>query len=1074
MRHQLFISLFLALVVLPVFGSTALAQSIKGTVTDVEHHPLPGVSVYLKGTTTGAVTNSAGQYVITNRTGSRTLVFSCLGMKDHEELIGNRNTIDVVMEEDQNILDETVVIGYQEVTRRELMGAVTSVDSKAVSSIPTPSFSSALSGKMAGVNVVTTEGDPDAEVQIKVRGTGSITQDSSPLYIVDGFPVKDISDISAQDIKSVDVLKDAFSTAIYGSRGAYGVVLITTKDSARGRISVTYDGYGGVKVMANPNTYQMMSPYQYATSLYEVYMLAGTPASYETRFGTFQDMSLYKTIDANNWRERVFGRVGTTMNHNINISGSSDKTRWAASYTRMDEDAIMINSSYVRNNVALRAWTNPVKNLAFNVSMRYSSVDIEGAGANSINDKGNNAGTGRLIQALRYAPIPMDYLSDIEDYDVYSIEFGANPVRDVQDNDRKRHRENWNVSGAVTWTIIPNLRMKVDGSVDSSENTMNCYYGLSSYFTREKASIQGAPNTENTSEYRRGYRNVNTLSYNFKEVFKDKRHKLDLLAGEEFHYVKSHTMSVVAEGFPTYYDADMARRYQGTADLISSANDYFSEDEVLLSFFGRGNYVYDNRYSISAAFRADASSKFAQGNKWGLFPSAAVSWTLSNERWFRRLKQVDLLKLRYSVGVAGNNKIPAGQIYRRFKSAQSTQIFEMGNLITPGTVLPNPDLKWEKTLSHNLGIDYAFFHQRLSGALEAYHNTSLDLLINYPISGVGYNSQYRNLGSVLNRGLEFSIRAVAVEKKNFGLILSGNMALNQNRVLSLGEMDEIRTESRVQATGIGWDFLVKKDRPLGEFYGYESDGWYGVDEFDFSVDSRTGLPQWTRKDDTVDASSILGTNNFRPGAPRFKDQNKDGIIDSEDKVPLGSSLPKVIGGFNIAMQFFGFDVTAAFSYSWGAKLYNGDRIDLTQKGQLYRFKNLLASSAPGNAWTNIDWNTGQVITDPSQLAEVNQNAKTWNSISGNYFLSDEYVEDASFLRLNSLTLGYTVPMKFTQWVHISNLRVYVTASNLFCLTKYSGFDPEVNCRRSTPLTPGIDYSAYPKSRAFIGGLSVTF
>ena len=1072
---KLFLKILLTTLLMSLTNA-AIGQNttITGKVTDVDNNPLPGVSVYLKGTTSGTVTNNDGQFTITNRTGSQVLVFSFIGMKEREEVIGNRRTINVVMEDDQNILNETVVIGYQEVQRKDLMGAVTSVDSKAVNSLPSTSFTSALTGKMAGVNVVTTEGEPDADVQIKVRGTGSITQDASPLYIVDGFPVKDISDISAQDIKSVDVLKDAFSTAIYGSRGAYGVVLITTKDSARGRVSVTYDGYGGVKVMARPNTYTMMSPYQYAQSLYETFMLAGTPVSYEARFGSFDDIQLYKTLDANNWRERVFGRVGTTMNHNVNVSGRSDKTNWSASYTRMDEDAIMINSSYVRNNMNFRAWTNPVKNLSFNISVRYSSVDIDGAGANSINDKGNNAGTGRLIHALRYAPVPMDYLSDVENYDVYSIEFGANPVRDVQDNDRKRHRENWTASGAFTWTILPNLRLKIDGGVDSSEYTMSCFYGLSSYFTREKATIQGAPNTENSSEFRRGYRNVNTLSYNFGKIFKDKRHKLDLLAGEEYHFVKAHTTSIVAEGFPDYYNADLARRYQGTAELYASADDYYSENEVMLSFFGRSNYVYDNRYSLSAAFRADASSKFSRENRWGFFPSAAASWTISNERWLRRARQLDLLKIRYSVGLAGNNRIPAGQIHRRFKAVSDTRTFDMVNWVTPGTVLPNPDLKWEKTLSHNLGLDYALLKQRLSGSIEAYHNTSLDLLINYPISGVGYNSQYRNLGTVLNRGLEFSIRAVVVEKRTFGLTLSGNVALNQNRVLSLGELDEIRTESRVQATGIGWDFLVKKNRPLGEFYGYESDGWYGIDDFDFTLNNTSGLPEWHKKEETVDATGILGTNNFRPGAPKFKDQNNDGVIDSEDKVPLGSAMPKVTGGFNITMQFHGFDLTAAFSYSLGAKLYNGDRIDLTQKGQQYRYKNLLESSAPGNAWTNIDWSSGQVITDPELLAEVNQNAKTWNSLSGNFFLSDEYIEDASFMRLNSLTLGYTVPIGLTQWVHISNLRLYVTASNIFCLTKYSGYDPEVNCRRYNPLTPGIDYSAYPKSRALVGGISVTF
>ena len=1059
-------------------GMEVFAQTITGKVTDQDKKPLPGVSVYLKGTTTGVMTDNQGNYSLNNRTGSKTIVFSCMGLKEVEEKVNGRTVINVTMEEDMNLLEETVVIGYQEVQRKDLMGSVSSADNRAITSMPSTNFSSALSGKLAGVNVTTTEGEPDAAVQIRVRGVGTVTQDASPLYIVDGFPVNNISDIAPEDIKSVDVLKDAFSTAIYGSRGAYGVVLITTKEGSRGRMSVEYTGYGGAKVMANKDAYQLMSPYEYAASVYENALITDGPSRYTSRLGSFSDMELYKYSPSNNWRDRIFGRVGTTMSHHINVSGKADKVRWSASYGRLDEDAVMIMSSFSRNNFTFRSWYNPVKNLTVNVQLRYSSTDVTGSGANSINDKGNNAGTGRLISALRYSPVAINYLSASEDsseYDVYSEEFGATPLQAVKDNDNKRYREQWNASTNVTWTIIPNLKLKIDGGIDNYSERNDRYYGLSSYYTRVKSNVKGYPNTDTKTNYGRTYRNSNTLSYNFNRLIKDKKTRLDMLVGQEFSYRESRTEAVVAEGFPKFYDADMCYRYMGTASLISAASNGFNENEVMLSFFGRSNYTYDNRYGISATLRADGSSKFAPGKQWGYFPSMALSWTLSNEPFLKRFRQIDQIKLRYSYGTAGNNRIPAGQIRHVYFSAQDSRVYDVSNWLVAKNVLPNEDLRWEKTISHNLGLDLAFFKQRVSGTFELYNNTNKDLLINFPTSGIGYASQYRNIGTVSNKGVEATFRLVAIEKKNVGLTLSGNAAFNRNRVVSLGgELSEIQTSSRFMSTGQAWDYLVKPGEPLGVVYGYESDGWYTVDEFVFSINSSTNKPEWTKLPSTVDASDVLGTKAFRPGAPKFVDQNKDGKIDSNDFVPIGNIYPFLTGGFNLTGQLFNFDISAAFSYSVGNMLYNGDKLDLTQRGSQQRYKNLLSICAPGNAWTNVDWNTGDLITDPALLEQVNENCRMYSPVASGTFVSDYYLEDASFLRFSSLTVGYTVPRHLTQWVHISKLRFYATASNLFCLTNYSGFDPEVNCRRNNPLTPGIDYSAYPKSRSLVAGINVSF
>lgn len=509
--------------------SVLSAQNIKGNVTDSQKQPLPGVSVFFKGTTTGTATDANGNYSVSNAQGAKTLVFSCLGMKDQEVVIGSRVVINVTMEEDVNYLNETVVIGYSTVQRKDLMGAVSSADSKAVTSIPAANFSEALAGKMAGVHVAASEGDPDSPVQIKVRGTGSITQDSSPLYIVDGFPVKSIADISARDIKSIDVLKDAFSTAIYGSRGAYGVVLITTKDGASNNFSVSYDGYFGWKKMANADAIEMCSPYEFAKFNYEYAVLSG-PSSptgkaddyYEPYFGSFDDIDYFKTFEGNNWRKYLFGNTGVTQNHNVNVSGRSQKGWWTASYNRMDEDAIMQMSNFSRNNLSFKGGVSPLKNLNFTMNARYSSTRFQGAGANSVNDKGSTAGNGRLINALRYAPIPMNYLRDVDDYDVYADYFGCNPERDIADNDDNRYRENWNISGAMTWTIVKNLKLKLDGGMDTGLSQTDRFYGLSSYYTRMKANPVGLPNTDSKLERYKNYRSTNTLSYNFAEVLRIK------------------------------------------------------------------------------------------------------------------------------------------------------------------------------------------------------------------------------------------------------------------------------------------------------------------------------------------------------------------------------------------------------------------------------------------------------------------------------------------------------------------------------------------------------------------------
>ena len=667
----------ISLLIVGLFATLSLsAQEISGVVKDTDGLPLVGVSVFVDGTTLGVSTDADGRYVIDiPEAKGKTLVFSCIGMRTHSAVIGNSSRMDVILEPDANFLEETVVIGYATVKRKDLMGSVSSVDSKALTAVPVTTVGEALSGRMAGVQVTTTEGDPDAEIKIRVRGSGSITQDSSPLYIVDGFPVESISDIPSSDIQSIDVLKDAFSTAIYGSRGANGVVLVTTKGGTSGKFSVSYNAYWGMKKMANKDAIEVNSPYDFVRNQYELSMIRGDYTDqYVPYFGLYEDIDLYEDVQGNDWIQQVFGNVGTNFSHNVSVSGSTDKVRWTASYAHIGDDAIMTGSSYKRDNLNFKANYKPIKQLSFDINARYSHTTIMGSGSNSMNDAGSTSGNGRLKHSVQYTPIPISEGavsgSDLEE------DYGDNapPLQSVADNDNKRVRRNWTVNGAVTWHIIKNLNLRVEGGLDDYTQENDRFYGLTTYYVGNTAQYQDHPATRYTEQYRQTIRNSNTLSYNFEEVFKDSRHKLDILLGQEYIVKKSNELTAVVENFPDFFDAEMARNFMSTGTAIST-NKFFDPNDRLLSFFGRANYVFDDRYSVSATMRADGSSKFTKGNQWGYFPSAAASWTISNEPWMEGASNwLDNLKLRYSYGTAGNNNIPSGMTMLNFASFSTSWI----------------------------------------------------------------------------------------------------------------------------------------------------------------------------------------------------------------------------------------------------------------------------------------------------------------------------------------------------------------------------------------------------------------
>ena len=1067
-----------ALAFLLIVGSLS-AQTVQVNVKDATGEAVIGASVIEQGTQNGGVTDFDGNFTI-KLTANKPIVISYIGMKSQTINVAGKSSINVVLEEDATTLNDVVVIGYGSVRKKDLTGSVATVSSEALQVVPVANASEALTGKMPGVQITSTEGSPDAEVKIRVRGGGSITQSNDPLYIVDGFPVDGISDIPANDIEDITVLKDASSTAIYGSRGANGVILVTTKSGKEGKTKVSYNAYYSWKTLAKKMN--VLSASDYAKWQYELALLKNNNdpkkiSSYTDYFGEYADIDMYDGIPVNDWQDITFGRTGHTFNHNININGGTENIKYAFSYAHMNDKAIMIGSSFKRDNFSLKLNTKPSKRTTLDFQARYSKTNIRGGGANEAT--GAYDTDRRLAYSIIYTPIPLANLDPTAgtDDDLGNL---YNPVTAAWDNDRKKERKNLNLAGSFGWEIIDNLRLKTEFGYDDYTEYDQRFWGLTTYYIKNvpASENQNMPAINLVDTKRHRFRNTNTINFDFKKILKSDDHSLNLLVGHEYVITKKHINTNTVHGFPVDYDA-------GTAWKLSSqgvpftVDDSYSADDKLLSYFGRVNYNYKDKYLLSATFRADGSSKFAQKNRWGYFPSVALAWRISSEPFMKNTqKWLDDLKLRVSYGTAGNNNIPVGQLVQLYENKATSWVNGISNYWAPSKTMANEDLKWETTITRNIGLDFTLFGGKLSGSMEYYWNTTKDLLIQFPTSGSGYDNQYRNLGETENKGFEFSFTYHIVNKKDWGIDFSGNIAFNKNKIKSLGIMNDFGWNTNWASTEIGNDYLIAVGHPLGEIQGYVSDGRYEVSDFT-GYDEATDT--WTLKEGVADASAVVG--KIRPGSMKIKNladkKDDDGnptnpnTIGEEDITTIGNVNPDFFGGFNITARAFGFDLAANFNYSVGNKVYNANKIMYTQTSK-YQYRNMIDIMAAGSRWTNLDPETGLLTNDPTRLAELNATTTMWSPYTARMVLTDWAIENASFLRLNTLSLGYTLPNSLTSRVGISSLRFYVTAYNVFTITGYSGFDPESDCIRRTNLTPSVDYSGYPRSRSFVVGLNLNF
>jgi len=1081
MRVSYYVLLLGILLCMPIYGQQVL--KIKGTVTDAKlGTPLPGVSILVKGTSSGASADFDGNYTISAKS-TDVLVFSYVGYKSLQVSVNGKTKIDVSLAEVSNQLDEIVVVGYGTSKRKDITGSVGSIKGKELASYPVANISQAMQGKVAGVTVTAMDGRPDAKVSIRVRGGGSITQSNDPLFIVDGFPVSNINDIPASQIASIDVLKDAASTAIYGARGANGVVLVTTKAPSGGKVSVTYNGSTQVKT---PSKYLgALDGYDFAKLNWDFGTLMGVGDAWASEYGLGTKYSslnpaginAYKTADYRDLEKEVI-RSTTSTNHNITISGGNEKTKYSISFDNLDDNGLKIESYYKRTNILAKIKSEIAKNLDFEGDMYYSGQEVFGSEAQT-----NSVGSW-LTRSLAYTPVtPLGNPNTNLGLYETNVKPQYDPISTIKDIYDKTKRQNYRGNVALTWKVTDALTLR---SEYSASKNYSARYQFTGAFAKNTVGVQGGDATI-TKDYDTRYRFVNTANYKFLKLGDD--HKLDVLLGQEMNGSDGETTGMSGTNYPLAYDynrvfAGMGQYGDQTALRITSQE---KDPTRTSSFFTRVNYALKDKYLLTFTMRADGSSKFPTSNRWGYFPAGAFAWRASNESFLKDSKTVSDLKFRLSYGMVGNDQIPAGSWTPLWTGASGYAYNNIANAINvpASTMLANPDLKWETTITRNFGIDYGFFDNRLYGTIDLYWNTTKDLLlINSLPAYTGYTTQFDNIGQTRNTGLEFSIGGDIVRKEDFKLSASMNISFNRNEVekLAPGVSSNYYTSGWGSSTmqPVGGDYLFAVGQPVGLIRGYKDAGFYTTADFDYNATTKV----YTLKAGVPNSIGVLGNVGGSGATPGMLKLEKLGTTTSatninatDDTTIIGNTTPEFTGGFNINASYKTFDLLLGFNGSYGNDIYNANKL-ANSFGNKQPFRNFSTSSQ--NAYTLFDVNSsGDLVRiyDPAALDALNANATTYMPFHENAVVHSGGIEDGSFIRLNNVTLGYTLPKDVSEKIGMQNFRVYATVINAWLWTKYTGYDPEVdagNGRGGNYPTPGMDFGAYPKAKTFTLGVNVKF
>lgn len=1048
-------------------------QTIKGTVKDADGKPLKGVSIFAKGIKKGAQTDASGNFSISvKNTGNIDLVISAVGYKSTIVSTNGEKEINVKLQQDVIVQDEVVVnVGYGTLKKREVASSISSITAKDIKDVPINNASEALTGRLAGVQVTTSEGAPDADVKIRVRGGGSITQSNDPLYIVDGVQVDNgLSTISPQDIQSIDVLKDAAATAIYGSRGANGVIIVTTKSGRAGRLSVNFNSALGVKKLAKE--LDVLDPYEFVIWEYE--RTRTNPqdiSSFATRYGSTWDTLInYKNARTIDWQKQVLGNTGITANNSVSVSGGSKVTTFTAGYTNNYEKAIVQNSNYKRNLFNLKVDFKPSKNIKFGVSGRYINQNVLGAGVSD--DKG--ASYNRLRNAVKYRP----YAS--AQADIYSDQEGdvgnvgnslslVNPILLNNNEYRRKSTNAYNVTGYASYNITKKLTFRTTVGYEHT-NLIDRRFS-DSLTSISKLQGSGKPVVQLDSTIRNQFTNSNVFTYKLNNF--RKKHDLDIVAGQEIVIFKQDLSSNLFKNYPNFTSSKDAISNTGIAENFAGYPIYEKNESSLLSFFGRINYTFDKKYIFSFNYRADASSKFAPDRRWGYFPSGSFAWRIAKEKFMDNVKAISDLKLRLSYGTVGNNRIDDYLYITNF--ANNPYYYGINNQSVFGYTPPalvNYLTKWETTVSKNIGLDMSFLNDRFGFTVDFYENKVKDLLLLVPIASTyGYVNQIQNVGSSRNRGFEIQLNAGIVRNKDFNWNMNFNLSANKNTITALGpNQTSIAGFSGWGVAGQLNDFVAKVGQPVGAMWGYETDGFYKVSDFDFNPNAQDNQ-KYTLKPGVVDDSKVVGP--LEPGMIKFKDQNGDGQVDPDnDTKIIGNATPKFSGGINQQFTYKNWDMSIFLNFVYGNNILNANKIEFTNA--YTPNSNLLAIMK--DRWRTVNDLGEDIRYNPTALEALNVNAKIWRPATGTaaFVLHSWAIEDGSFLRINNVSLGYNFTSKALGRSGIKKLRLYVTANNLAVFTSYTGYDPEVNVKKNNPFTPGVDYSAYPRSRLYMFGLNATF
>jgi TonB-linked SusC/RagA family outer membrane protein len=1096
---------------------SAQTRDITGTVTSYENkQPVAGVTVTVKETKKAVVTNALGKYKITVDNNAKTLVFSSTGFVLQEFPIGGNATVDVQLLPEVKQMEDVVVVGYQTVRRKDLTSAVSSISAKDLKDNPSNSAAEALAGRLAGVQVLSSEGAPGADIDIFVRGRNSITQSLSPLYVVDGVQIDNaLSILSPQDIQSIDVLKDAASTAIYGARGSNGVIIITTKGGRNtgGKTTVTYNGFFGINQITKE--LDMMDPYNFVLYSYERAKYTENPTDTAVAAQYIKRMSNYDTIaptygnyvNPMDWQKKMMGRNALQSTHNISISGGTSATQYNLSLTLNKQEGLLLNSDYDRKLASFRLdhVINPKAKVGFNV--RYNIQKVTGAGTSDI----GGAGSNRLRQYTRYRPFILPgQTEDFYDADLDARNPGnglneLNPLQLMNAEYRLRRIANLNISGYFNYNILKKLsfRTTIGYSVTNTESRSFDDTLTATSRAASRLPLLGLNNNDVIT-----LNNSNVFTYSNPSLF-GSRHSLDVLVGQEIYQVNNKVRILQVNYFPVGTKPDVAFANLGLATppvgLAQPKPSSTEFNQTQLSFFSRLAYKYRDRYLLTLNFRADGSSLFGPdysspipptdptNRKWGYFPSASVAWVLSQEDFMKNLSFTNFAKLRFSYGQAGNNRLsPYG--FTTGYSPPSNAGYGINDVLNYTLTLPtrlgNPDITWESLNSLNIGADLGFLNNRFTLTTDYYVNETKNLLLDNKIPPTsGYTTQYQNVGTIRNTGLEFQLAATVMNKKDFSWNASFNIAFNKNKIVSLGKQQKFTANSGwFSTTNNPDDYLLQVGDQVGAIYGLKVAGFYTPDDFTTTRVFNATYPgltwQYNLKAGLADPSKVLA-DRVAPGQIKFVDVNNDGRITLDsDRTIIGHAIPKFTGGFNQTFNWKGFDASIFINFSYGNDIFNANKLEYANAYGVDA--NMLAIM--NDRWKVID-SKGNLIqkeiatpsvavigVSPDSMAAINAGAKIWQpSKSTNGFAANSFaVEDGSFIRINNITVGYTFSSNVMKRLHISSLRAYATIYNVATITGYSGYDPDVNARRSNALTPGVDYAAYPRGRSFIFGVNVSF